>query len=123
MSQEEILEKIPELLLVDISVERELTNNQTQDVIDPFAYIEWEENTYLPQELDRSTWSRPIRTLIELVRSGSPLVRGHAAFRLSKLCKIDAIQISLPKTNSTYCKLVGCSSRGLFYSSRFCCRK
>jgi hypothetical protein len=124
MSQEKILEKIPELLLVDISIERELTNNQTQNIVEPFGYIKWEENTHLPQEFDRSTWSLPIKTLIELVRSGSPLVRGHAAFRLSKLCEIDGLRLEEKElfANALWSRVApdtGLPSETIFFKSTF----
>lgn len=90
-SQEEILQKIPELLLVDISIESEAKIHQIQDVIEPFHYIEWEENTNLPSDFDRSIWSLPIKILIEIVKSGNSVSRGSAAFRLSKLCKLDGL--------------------------------
>lgn len=90
-SQEENFQKIPELLLIDIYVDNKAKVHQYQDIIEPFQYIEWEDNIHLDSDFDRSSWSLPIKILIEIVKSGNYVSRGSAAFRLSKLCKIDSL--------------------------------
>ncbi len=122
LSQEEILERIHELLLLNIPTE--LSINQTQEIIDPFLYIEWEENTFLSQDFERSTWSLPIRILIEIVRSGSPLARGHAALRLSKLHEISGLTIEERESfaNALWSRVdpdTGLPSETLFYRFAF----
>jgi hypothetical protein len=91
-SQKEILQKIPELLLVGIFIDNQAkTHRYQEDIIEPFQDIKWEDNTHLSSGFDRSSWSLPIKILIEIVKSGNSISRGSAAFRLSKLCEIDGL--------------------------------
>lgn len=91
-SQEEILQKIPELLLVGIFIDNQAkTHRYQEDIIEPFQDIKWEDNTHLGSGFDRSSWSLPIKILIEIVKSGNSISRGSAAFRLSKLCEIHSL--------------------------------
>lgn len=91
-SSKEILQKIPELLLLDIFIDNQAkTYRYQEDIIEPFQFIIWENNTLLESGFDRSSWSLPIKILIEIVTSGNPTSRGSAAFRLKKLYEIDGL--------------------------------
>jgi hypothetical protein len=90
LPQERIIEKLPNFLLFNLSLEND-ADHLFREIIDPFFYVDWEEDTNLSGDFDRSKWELPIRLLIEMVASGSPVTRGHAVFRLSKICQINGL--------------------------------
>jgi len=86
IDQEELLQQIPKLLLLPLPF-----TSSVQYCLDPFVYLEWRNDFYLPNNFDRSHWSEQIQNLIEQVNSQNPQVRQDATLRLGKLYEIQGL--------------------------------
>lgn len=91
LPDEDILNKVEELLSVPINEEMLKTLNNNLDFQDPMYFVEWFYIKSLPENFDRSSWNEPIDKLIKIMREGDIRARNIAIIRLIKLINIKAL--------------------------------
>lgn len=91
LSQERLLQLMPELLRLPLPTEQGFEVSEPQRWREPFRYIDWNAGTRLAEDFDRTAWTAPITNLIRVVRDGTAEARARAVLRLSTLHDLKAL--------------------------------
>jgi hypothetical protein len=91
LTQERVLQLMPELLKLPIPTEHGFDVQEPQLWREPFTYIDWDDGTQLNDKFDRTAWAPQITNLIRIVQDGTAEARTRAILRLAKLHEIKGL--------------------------------